>query len=223
MKKNAAKNYYSDIRWDIIGLVEGKNNKILEIGCAQGETSAELLKQKKAYEVVGIEIMPQVAKIAQTKIHKVICGDIETIELNLNKGYFDYIIVADVIEHTKDPLSVLKKIKPFLKNNGFILASIPNIRFWKVILNLILKGQWNYTESGVLDKTHLRFFAKKNMIQLFQSAGFEIKLITPKFKLQKKNRYNTLNKITLRFLENFLTFQYTIKAQKNLEFESAND
>jgi len=203
------KEYFSNTRYDIINLIEGVNHSILEIGCGNGNTLIELKKLGKASYVTGIDIVD----LGQTeKLDKFILVDIEKEELNsLNKN-FDIIICADVLEHLKDPWSVLRRLKKFLKSDGILIASIPNIREYKTILSILLEGDFKYCESGILDKTHLRFFCKKNIIELFQNSGFKVAEII--YNLSKHPRRNMFNKITFKIFEEFLVVQYLIIARK---------
>jgi len=211
---NKDQNYYHGIRWDLINFVSKGNNRILDIGCGDGNTGKSLKDQGKAVEVVGIEKVSEIAQIAETKIDKVICANVETIELPFSEGYFEYIIMGDMIEHLYDPWLLIRKLRPYLKKEGYILASIPNIRNWRIIKDLVLKGEWNYSSKGLLDDTHLRFFTKKSILKLFSSKDFLVHRIIPRFKLEARSKANLVNKLTLALFEDFVTVQYIIKAKK---------
>ena len=208
-------NYFNSTRWDLIRLIRNGNNKILEIGCGTGNTGRALKESGKAAGVIGVEIIPEIAKIAETKLDKVICGDIEVLDLHFDRGYFDYVIMGDVLEHLYDPWGVVSKVRHYIKDGGYIIASLPNIRNWRIMKNLILKGEWEYTDAGLLDNTHLRFFTKKSIIKLFEDNGFGEIEIVPAFKTKsKKNKSNLINVLTLGLFEEFLTGQYIVKARK---------
>jgi methionine biosynthesis protein MetW len=211
LKKNNS--YFSDIRWDIISLIPAGGNKILEIGCGTGITGKTLKEKNKAVEVIGIEKIANIAQQAEKNIDKVITADIEILELPFDDEYFDYVILADILEHLYNPSAVLNKLRKYIKKDGCIIASVPNIRYWKILIDLVLKGKWTYCSEGILDDTHLRFFTKKSIIELFQSAGFTVDTIAPRFKLQPKKYDNFLNNLTLRLLEEFWTMQYIIMAK----------
>ncbi|MGB9756014.1 MAG: class I SAM-dependent methyltransferase [Desulfurella sp.] len=168
------KNYFSNIRYDILELIKCNNCKILEIGCGTGATLMELKRLCKANYIAGVDIVD----LGQSeKLDKFILGDIEIEELNFPDKYFDIIICADVLEHLKDPWSTVNKLKKYLKDNGVIIASIPNIREIRTLLSIVIKGDFKYADSGILDKTHLRFFCKKNIIELFKETGFKLEKI----------------------------------------------
>jgi 2-polyprenyl-3-methyl-5-hydroxy-6-metoxy-1,4-benzoquinol methylase len=207
-------NYFSRIRNDIIELIQCNNCNILEIGCGEGNTLVELKKQGKAKFVAGIDI---VDLNQSSKLDKFILADVENDNIDLPEEYFDIIICADVLEHLKDPWNVLRKIKKFLKPNRILLASIPNIREIKTLIDIAIKGDFKYVDAGILDKTHLRFFCKKNSIELFESTGYKIEKIT--FNLSPKRKF--LLKLSLGLLEEFLVVEYLVLCKKMENFHKS--
>jgi 2-polyprenyl-3-methyl-5-hydroxy-6-metoxy-1,4-benzoquinol methylase len=113
------------------------------------------------------------AKVAKEKIDRVIMEDIERINLidYFQPNYFDCIIFADVLEHLKDPWAILKNVTNFLTDNGFIITSIPNVRYYTIIFNFLFRGNCPYRERGIHDKNHLRFFTFKNIKKMFLDVG----------------------------------------------------
>ncbi|ADR19084.1 class I SAM-dependent methyltransferase [Calditerrivibrio nitroreducens] len=204
--------YFSNIRYDIIKLIPKDNNNILEVGCGDGSTLLELKKEGKAKYIAGIDIID----LGQSeKLDKFILADIEMEEIDLPENYFDIVICGDVLEHLVDPWNVLKKLKKFLNNDAIIVASIPNIREIKTMLNIFVKGDFKYVEAGILDKTHLRFFCKKNILNLFEQTEFEIVKIVNNLN-QKSKRY-IFNLVTFGKFEEFITNQYLIVAKNKDE------
>lgn len=123
--------------------------------------------------VSGIEAFPEAAEQAKEKLDHVVLGDIETMEMPYEEEQFDCVIFGDVLEHLFDPWAVIEKVKPYIKHNGVILASIPNVAHISVLAPL-LAGNWSYTEYGLLDKTHIRFFTFNEMLRMFLKAGYSI-------------------------------------------------
>jgi len=213
LKRNKDVKYYSYLRQDLIDLVEGKGNKILDVGCGEGITGAELKRIGKAKEIVGVEVFEPVALKAKERLDKVIWGDIQRISLSYPEGYFDYIILGDVLEHFSDPWNTLKELKRYLSSSGFVIASIPNITYWEILKDLILFDRWEYVDAGILDRTHLRFFTKKSLIELFQGSGLVIKELIHHIPPRFINKLGVL--VTLGGLKRFFTAGYLIKARKN--------
>ncbi|MHA1377704.1 MAG: class I SAM-dependent methyltransferase [Candidatus Helarchaeota archaeon] len=150
----------------------GNNKTILEVGCATGYLTRKF--KEKNCKVTGIEIDPNSAEFAKPYCEQFIVGDIEEMsDLPLEKSYFDFILFADVLEHLKYPLKTLVKLKRYLKSNGRIFVSLPNVANYRVRLNLLV-GRFDYTEIGLLDKSHIRFFTISTSKQLIQNAGLKL-------------------------------------------------
>ena len=146
--------------------------KVLDVGCAYGNL-AEVMSANTC-EVVGVEISPKAGKSAQKYCKEVFIGDVESIELSSDYiNYFDYIIFADILEHLKNPLKVLEKFKKYLKDDGCVVISLPNITNWRMRLK-ILFGNFEYKDTGVLDNSHIRFFNEKSAKKLLYESGYEI-------------------------------------------------
>lgn len=209
------KNYFNATRSELVELVKMGDNRVLDIGCGSGNTGAVLKKENKATEVIGIELVPEIAKIAESKIDKVICGNIEFLDLQFSKGYFDYVIAGDILEHLYNPWKMVNRINFYLKNGGYIIASLPNVRNWLIIRDIIFKGDWRYKKEGILDDTHLRFFTKKSIFEMFKNNKFSEIKILPRFKITKeKNKSNLINMLTFGIFEEFLAYQYIVIAKK---------
>ncbi len=206
--------YFSNTRHDLIELIPQNRNKILEIGCGTGATLIALKKLGKADYVSGVDIVDLNQK---EELDKFICCDIEkeVSSLPFANDFFDIIICADILEHLIDPWKVVKELKRYLKKDGILIASIPNIREIKTMLKIFFKGDFLYENEGILDKTHLRFFCKKNIIDLFKKNGYTIEKIT--YNLAPKR--NILNKMFLGFLEEFLVAQYIVLARNTQDNE----
>lgn len=212
-KKNE---YFINSRYDLIQFIpKNDQNKILEIGAGTGATLVEIKKQKLAKEVVGIELIQINDSYQNNKeINKFIIGNIEEINLDFPENYFDVIICADVIEHLNNPWDVTFKLRKYLKEDGILIASIPNIREIKTIFNIFLLGDFNYSKEGILDKTHLRFFCKKNIYKMFKIAEYGIIDIKPLFYFDKFSERRLFNLLTIKIFENLLAYQYLVIAKK---------
>jgi 2-polyprenyl-3-methyl-5-hydroxy-6-metoxy-1,4-benzoquinol methylase len=148
--------------------------RVLEFGCATGYMT-EVLKNRLGCTVVGIEIDRDAAALAEHYAERVIVGDAETIDYaaELAGEQFDVVMFADVLEHLKEPADVLRRVRPFVAENGVVVASIPNIAHASVRLAL-LGGEFRYREWGLLDDTHLRFFTRASIQDLFEETGYAV-------------------------------------------------
>lgn len=172
---------YEDRIWlptDAKEIIFGKifnRAKVLDLGCWTGRFGEKLKKEKNCY-VVGVDIDKQAVKIARKRLNKVILLDLDNPEklLKQTNEKFDVIVMADVLEHLKKPSDVLLVNKKLLKDNGYLIASIPNIAYIGIRLKFLF-GKFEYQKTGILDETHLRFFTLKTSEELFKSAGYLIK------------------------------------------------
>jgi 2-polyprenyl-3-methyl-5-hydroxy-6-metoxy-1,4-benzoquinol methylase len=204
--------YYSAAREDIIEFVPNGAMKILEVGCGEGLTGRAIKERSggKA-EVAGIEIVLSAAKKAEANIDKVIHGNVETLELPFAKEYFDCIIYGDVLEHLIDPWSVLAIHCGYLKKGGIVIISLPNISHYRII-KMLWKKNWEYQERGIMDKTHLRFFALNNIKEMLKDAKLEIVAIRKKIGGSKSKKL--LNKALGGALSDYLAEQYIVVAKR---------
>ena len=201
------KNYFSNIRSEIFKLIpKNIEQNILEIGCGNGNTLGKLKEEGYASFTMGIEKNNFCENEAlKNNIDHFICDDIENLKNQIDET-FDVILFLDVLEHLVDPWNVLNKIVLFLKSDGIIIISIPNIRNFSIFKKLFLKGRWDYEESGILDWTHLRFFTdssfKDDLIKHLPNSKFEKTL----------RNYDDMN-ITKKFLNKIPIFRELFTCQ----------
>lgn len=195
--------------------------KILDVGAATGTIARWCSGRDLVF--YGIEPNPEWAEIAQPHYAKMVIKTVEQVPTTFMQGY-DAVVCGDVLEHTVDPWGVLKKIQELQSPGCFFVISLPNIANLWVRLSLAM-GRFDYTERGILDQTHLRFFTRKTAIALVNKAGLDIKnilvtpipldLVSPFFAqaLPGKLFYRFLNACTSIF-PTLLGYQFVIIAQK---------
>ena len=153
---------------------------------------------------------------SNTLINQFVHANIEDQNLNLPQQHFDIIILADVLEHLIDPWKTISYLSNFLKKDGRFLISLPNIREYKTMYKVFFKGDFKYREDGVLDKTHLRFFCKKNMTELIEDASLAVVSSLPAFKVRTdRNSRKLINQLTLGLFEEFLAIQFLFVVKKS--------
>lgn len=189
--------YYGNVRTDALDLLTGRGLRILEVGCGAGGTLRHAKKTGLAAQTYGIEVVEDVAARASEVVDRVWNGSVESYfenPANLSEK-FDLILCLDVLEHLEDPWGVVGLLKKQMNGGARMVVCLPNVQFYKVSLNLLTKGEWTYTQSGVLDSTHLRFFTKKTSIELLQGHGLNIERIVPTMQLKPWRNKWLLNKI----------------------------
>lgn len=208
--------YYNKKRHEVLKYVAVIPKKVLELGCGTG-AFGKLLKEKYACEITGIELKAEAASIANNVLDYVYSERIETlVRAGILHKEFDLVILNDVIEHIEDPSEFLNCIKKVLNNNGQIIASIPNFIYIDNIVKIIIRKDFEYQDSGILDKTHLRFFTKKSIERLFCSEGFKIELLEP-LNYNSTLKWKILKMITAGWIDEFSVYQYIVRAS----FDSA--
>jgi 2-polyprenyl-3-methyl-5-hydroxy-6-metoxy-1,4-benzoquinol methylase len=141
----------------------GSEKQVLELGCGPGSLT-RFMKEYGRCSIVAVEFDPDLAKLAEPFCEQMIVADLET--LNVAAAFpeqrFDVIVAADVLEHLRDPWSCLKKIRSVLKPEGYLVVSVPNVTHNALIAQM-LQGRFAYADKGLLDRTHLRFFARPDL------------------------------------------------------------
>ncbi len=210
-QSDKSENYYTESRPEMVPYVPRDARKILDVGCGEG-IFGQQLKQQLHTEVWGIELNSQVAVLAGKRIDKVLVGDVSEMFQEIPDRFFDCIVFNDVLEHLIDPYSLLISIKRKLAPDGVIVCSIPNVRFFFVLVDLNLKKQWKYENAGILDKTHLRFFTERSIRDMFQSLDYELRILEG-IKPTHSLKYKLFNLITFGFFSDSRFLQFACVAK----------
>lgn len=209
--KTKPADYYAHERREIIDEVARGANVVLEVGCAEGRLGATLKAEGRAPWVTGLELMEEAAEQARHVLDQVLVGDLQQMELPFPRDHFDVIICADVLEHLVDPWAQLQRLMVHLKPGGIVIASLPNVRNWRVLAPLLFKGRWEYQDAGIMDRTHLRFFTRQEMISFFAACGLKPVKVTP---LGRRSRQ--FYRFGLKFLGELFAVQYVLVGVKKL-------
>lgn len=165
--------YYDRMREEMLEYVPEGVERAVEFGCGDGHFSW-LVQEKYGAECWGVEVEKDPAKRAVEKLYKIINCDAGRALPLLPDGYFDCVIFNDVLEHLYDPYKLLADLRVKLRDGATVVASVPNVRYWTTLKNLVCKAKWEYKDSGTLDFTHIRFFTYKEIRAMFEGAGYEI-------------------------------------------------
>ena len=155
--------------------IDAPATRVLDLGCGVGMVAAAIRAQRDVGEIWGVEVVPAVAEQARQNaaLDRVLSGDIQVLIEQLPERSFSHIVAGDVLEHLVDPWSVLAALRDRLQPGGKFICSIPNIRNFSFILELLFRRRFEYRDAGVMDRTHLRFFTRKDVELMFRDAGFE--------------------------------------------------
>ena len=219
MKQTAPTDIYNQQLFD---LIPDTLESIIEIGSGSGVLAQAIKHRTPATQYLGVEIDPEYAKLSSRYCDMVFTDNIEKPSEELIKHIqsTSAIVFSDVLEHLYNPWQTLKFLRSQISNECAIYVSIPNIQHWSIIFGLI-SGNFNYTDSGLLDRTHIRFFTKNTIISMFNDCGFEVKSISPRiFNFPEQDKYLSLIKEVSEKLQidkstaviNSAAFQYTVHA-----------
>lgn len=154
----------------------GRDKRVLELGPATGHMSRVLVE--RGCEVIAIELDAEAASEAARHCARMIVGDVEDLDLagELEGEMFDVVLAADVLEHLRDPAVTLLRLRPFLRPDGHVVVSVPNVGHGSVRLAL-LGGDFPYADVGLLDRTHLRFYTRGTLEEMLAECGFAIDVL----------------------------------------------
>jgi len=205
--------YFSHVRREIEPLLTGTYHNALEIGCGTGATLEWLKLSGTCNNTFGVEYVSAAAKEAGNRVDKIYCGDIGKIELDIDPDSIDLLLCLDVLEHLHDPWEVMQKLYKLVRTGGTVIVSVPNVRYWRVSLPLLFSDKWQYTDAGVLDQSHLRFFVKKTAVELVRQGGFDVtKVLSTGLGRSKRSQF--VNGLLPEFVINLISYQYLVKGVK---------
>jgi len=175
--------YFDLVREDVLALIPRGTRRLLDVGCGTGATARAAKDRLEIAEAWGIEGTERA---------------------------FDCILCADILEHTRDPWAVLRELRRLLDPKGVLVVSLPNLRHLRPLWSLVA-DRFEYEESGILDRSHLRFFTLHTMREMLAETGYEI---LRRSENRSRNRlYDALVVCSLGLLKPFTVYQYLFVAR----------
>ena len=167
--------YFEHMRAELVDLFTAPPRLFVDVGCGIGLTGAEVKRRYPNAIVDGFEYHAEAAALAAERLDHVHHGDVAA--LDIARYYaptsIDALLLADVLEHLYDPWNFLVRIRPYLTPDAQVIASIPNIRNL-FFLDALASGTFAYEPAGLLDVTHIRFFSRADIMQMFDETGYEV-------------------------------------------------
>ncbi len=187
MKQTPAYDQYNDT---LLAIIPPGLDRITEVGCMRGTLAQAYLAGNPYCLWTGIDIDPDNVTHAGRFCHRVYCRDIEAMDAaELLQWSANAWIFGDTLEHLRDPWAVLSKLRGIMDSGNCVLASIPNAQHWSFQARLNV-GLFQYENDGLFDRTHLRFFTRTTIVELFESTGFRIEqAVSRKFNFPGYEKY----------------------------------
>ena len=163
-------------RREVLGYVPETATTILDVGCSRGGFGHALRQGGEGRVLWGVEADAEAAAAAAPYYDQLLTGTFPQ-ALEGFEQRFDCAVFNDVLEHMVDPWAALRAAARRLRPDGVVVASVPNVRYLPVLSKLVLRGEWTYADTGVLDRGHLRFFTKRSVVELFTTSGFAVEQV----------------------------------------------
>lgn len=165
--------YYSQARPEMLRFIPPSTTRLLDIGCSEGRFGEEVRKLLPGCETWGVEADAKAAAEAATRNDRVFHGLIGEVE-GIPDAFFDIVTMNDVLEHIPYSEPVLEIVRRLLKPGGRLVLSLPNVRYYLNVRDLVFRKDWEYQDYGILDRTHFRFFTQKSAARLLDQNGFRV-------------------------------------------------
>lgn len=163
-------------RPEVVSVVPSSARTVLDVGCGLGGFGYALRRTDPGRVIWGVETDTDAADAAARHYDEVLNGTFPEV-LTGCQTRFDCVVFNDVLEHLEDPWSALRAGVDLLAPEGMVIASLPNVRYIRTVLDLVLRGDWRYTDTGILDRTHLRFFTRRTVVELFEHASLNVDVV----------------------------------------------
>lgn len=208
-----AQEYFEGQRSDVADFVPADCKRVLDVGCGYGGLGRSL-RARGVSHIFGVEINSDAASRLDDVYSGYWIGDVEQVTLPADIGVFDCIVFADVLEHLRDPWGTLQRYLQWLKPGGYVVLSVPNVRNLALLYRLIVQGRWEYEDSGLLDRTHLRFFTRHSITEMLEGAGLTVERWS-----MNRDGYTGVRKVVASVAKLFIpeidVCQYLVLARKS--------
>lgn len=204
--------YYKGERADIVPFLPENPKSILDVGCGAG-TFARTVADKTGGSAWGIEPHPEAAAEAQKNLDKAFACGVEEALPQLPDQTFDLITCLDVLEHLVDPWEVLKQLRSKLTADGVIVASVPNVRHFSAIIQLLVKKDFPQHAWGTFDRTHLRWFTEKSLRRMFEETGYQVERLEGINPWRRKVLFGAVNALLMNQVRDMKYVQFAVVAR----------
>jgi 2-polyprenyl-3-methyl-5-hydroxy-6-metoxy-1,4-benzoquinol methylase len=196
--------YYANVREDIVAALPRPIGAVLDVGCGSGGVGPGL-RRAGATHLTGIEVVAEQAELARERYDEVVAAPVEQ-ALGQVDGPFDTILCLDVLEHLVDPEQVLRDLRGVAAPGARLQVSLPNARHVSLMKDLVLRGTFGYTDWGHRDRTHLRWFTRRDIVEAMERNGWAVQRVSH----PELQRARALDRLTRGRSTEFLVGQWYV-------------
>ena len=173
--------YYANVNPELLAWIPLDARRVLELGCGEGALAAAYKARNPACAYTAVELHGPAAAAARTRVDRLIEGDVMSLDpaVLADLGPFDAVVMGDVLEHLADPWAVLRRVEALLAPEGVLALSVPNAAHWS-LLAAVMGGDWPAADSGLFDRTHLRWFTLASLRATLAEAGLDLARARPR-------------------------------------------
>ena len=208
--------YNDQVRHDVLPIIPESAGVVLDVGGGTGATAGHLKRTGKATRAGTVDLVR--AENPDPDLDFQLAGNLDDEEfvetVVAEQGPFDTILCLDVLEHLVDPWRVVQELDGLLRPGGVLVVSVPNIRHYRVSTGLLFRGRWHLEDSGIMDRTHLRFFVRDTAIELATHSGLVLEEVMTPLPERRTRLVQIFRKITFGRLDDLTTVRYIVRARK---------
>ena len=204
--------YYSNNRAEMLQFLPPNPRRLIDVGCGEGLFGTAVKARYPECETWGVELMADAAQRAVPRYDRVVQTQFESAG-ELPEAYFDVVTMNDVLEHMPWPEPALAKVRRILQPDGRLVLSLPNVQFLLNVLDLVKHNEWEYQDSGILDRTHFRFYTTKSAARLLERNGFQVEAIVGINAMRPKWYYRVAFWLAPRYFRWMPYFQFALVAR----------
>lgn len=209
--------YHNQVRLDVVPSVPTVEGTLIDVGGGTGATAAHLKALGLAKRVGTIDLVPPDTTLDGVDFQYI--GDLEDpaflAAVVESEGPFDVILCLDILEHLVDPWALVSRLHQALAPGGRIVASIPNVRHYRVSGGLFFRNRWSLTDAGILDRTHLRFFVKETAVELMTHSGLVLESVDAPVRERNRRRRAAFNRLTGSRFASLIDVQYIVRVRRD--------
>lgn len=208
--------YYDHARTEIMPWLPPRVGRMLDVGCGAGATTAAVRAAREVTWAGGVEFVEDVAAEAERVCNRVWRGDAAAapLEAEIAPGSLDLVLCLDVLEHMAEPWAMVRRLSALLAPGARLIVSVPNIRHWKFVWRLAARGDFDYRDAGLLDRTHLRFFVRRTAVELATGGGLRLVAAVPAQTWPLADPRGVLSRLSGGSLDEVMAKQWLVVADR---------